>query len=75
MLCSDFFFQTQSIEEVKFKHTWDACRTIWRTEGPRAFYRGLGPSLLGITHVAIQFPLYEQLKALSRTLTVYLKLS
>ena len=36
--------------------------TIYRTEGWRAFFRGLFPSLLGITHVAVQFPLYEALK-------------
>lgn len=37
-------------------------KTIFRTEGWRAFFRGLFPSLLGITHVAVQFPLYESLK-------------
>lgn len=40
--------------------------TIFRTEGIHAFYRGLLPSLLGIAHVAVQFPLYEQLKLLAR---------
>ncbi|KDR67684.1 hypothetical protein GALMADRAFT_257946 [Galerina marginata CBS 339.88] len=55
-------FMTQMKGEVRYKHTWDAARTIWQTEGPRAFYRGLVPSLLGILHVAVQFPLYEQLK-------------
>ena len=53
-------------DEVRYRHTLDAALTIWRTEGPRAFYRGLVPSLLGITHVAVQFPLYEQLKVWSR---------
>jgi solute carrier family 25 folate transporter 32 len=55
-------FMTQSRQEVKYRHTLDAALTIYRSEGPRAFYRGLLPSLLGITHVAVQFPLYEQLK-------------
>ncbi|KAF9049455.1 mitochondrial carrier [Hymenopellis radicata] len=61
-------FMTQSREEVRYKHTVDAALTIYRTEGLPAFYRGLLPSLLGIAHVAVQFPLYEQLKiwALSR---------
>ncbi|EGN98044.1 hypothetical protein SERLA73DRAFT_182903 [Serpula lacrymans var. lacrymans S7.3] len=55
-------FMTQSRREVRYRHTFDAAHMIYRTEGLRAFYRGLLPSLLGITHVAVQFPLYEQLK-------------
>ncbi|KAN0087739.1 Mitochondrial carrier domain containing protein [Tylopilus felleus] len=55
-------FMTQSRREVRYRHTFDAALTIYRTEGLRAFYRGLLPSLLGIAHVVVQFPLYEQLK-------------
>ncbi|KAI0670944.1 mitochondrial NAD transporter [Trametes maxima] len=55
-------FMTQPRNEVRYKHTLDAALTIYRTEGGRAFFRGLLPSLLGITHVAVQFPLYEYLK-------------
>ncbi|KAJ7712450.1 mitochondrial NAD transporter [Mycena metata] len=55
-------FMTQSRTEVRYRHTLDAAMTIYRSEGIRAFYRGLVPSLLGIAHVAVQFPLYEQLK-------------
>ncbi|KAJ3733323.1 mitochondrial NAD transporter [Lentinula guzmanii] len=55
-------FMTQSWDEVRYRHTLDAALTIYRSEGIRAFYRGLLPSLLGIAHVAVQFPLYEQLK-------------
>lgn len=40
--------------------------TIYRTEGIRAFYRGLLPSLFGILHVAVQFPLYEKLRMWAR---------
>jgi len=55
-------FMTQSRLETRYRHTLDAALTIYRTEGISAFYRGLIPSLLGVTHVAVQFPLYEQLK-------------
>ena len=50
----------------KYKSSLDCVRTVWRTEGIKAFYRGLIPSLMGISHVAVQFPLYEQLKIWAR---------
>ena len=37
-------------------------KTIYQTEGMKAFYKGLSASFLGLSHVAIQFPLYEYLK-------------
>ncbi|KAI8925334.1 mitochondrial carrier domain-containing protein [Entophlyctis helioformis] len=40
----------------------NALSTIYRQEGWIALYKGLGPSLVGVSHVAIQFPLYERLK-------------
>ncbi|KAL8746809.1 MAG: hypothetical protein Q9190_001214 [Brigantiaea leucoxantha] len=41
----------------------DGARQISRSEGLRGFYRGLTPSLFGVTHGALQFMVYEQLKA------------
>jgi solute carrier family 25 folate transporter 32 len=41
-------------------------RSIYKNEGIGAFYKGLGASFLGLSHVACQFPLYEYLKKLAR---------
>lgn len=45
-----------------YKSTWDAACKMYRTEGILSFYSGLAPALLGLTHVAIQFPTYEYLR-------------
>ncbi|KAL4785772.1 mitochondrial carrier domain-containing protein [Aspergillus varians] len=46
----------------QYKNTWDAARKMYMNEGFLSFYSGLTPALLGLAHVAIQFPLYEYLK-------------
>ena len=46
----------------QYRNTWDAARVMYQKEGLMSFYSGLTPALLGLTHVAIQFPLYEVFK-------------
>ncbi len=41
---------------------WAGATQILRTEGWRGFYRGLGISLFGVTHGAVQFAVYDPLK-------------
>lgn len=45
-----------------YKSTLDAARQMYTSEGLASFYSGLTPALLGLTHVAVQFPTYEFLK-------------
>ena len=45
-----------------YHNTLDAARKMYHGEGIKSFYSGLTPAMLGLTHVAIQFPLYEVFK-------------
>ncbi|TAQ91504.1 hypothetical protein B7494_g203 [Chlorociboria aeruginascens] len=45
-----------------YRSTLDAAKKMYRNEGILSFYSGLTPALLGLTHVAVQFPCYEYLK-------------
>jgi len=45
-----------------YNNTFDAARKMYLHEGIRSFYSGLAPALLGLTHVGVQFPVYEYLK-------------
>ena len=50
--------------EVYYKGTIDAIKKMYKSEGIRAFYSGLIPSLFGLLHVGIHFPVYEKLKTI-----------
>mmetsp|Transcript_15804 Transcript_15804/g.61765 ORF Transcript_15804/g.61765 Transcript_15804/m.61765 type:complete len:333 (-) Transcript_15804:19-1017(-) len=56
--------QTQTYRSAPQQYTgiWNAFQTIVRTEGVLSLWRGLSAQLLGIGHVIIQFPMYEQLR-------------
>ncbi|KAK7203671.1 mitochondrial carrier domain-containing protein [Myxozyma melibiosi] len=45
-----------------YRDSFDAFKTMYRTEGLSSFYSGLVPSLYALVHVSIQFPLYESFK-------------
>ena len=45
-----------------YTSTIQGAASLYRDEGVRGFYRGLIPSLFGVSHGAIQFMAYEQLK-------------
>ncbi|XP_062229173.1 calcium-dependent mitochondrial ATP-magnesium/phosphate carrier protein 2-like isoform X1 [Phragmites australis] len=60
--------QTYSCEGGKVPRIGALSRDIWMHEGPRAFYRGLVPSLLGIVpYAGIDLAVYETLKDVSKT--------
>lgn len=51
--------------------SFDMMRTIYRDEGWKAFYKGLGASFLGLSHVAIQFPLCKSYHILYTVYNIY----
>ncbi|URE29883.1 Calcium-binding mitochondrial carrier protein [Musa troglodytarum] len=60
--------QTYACEGGKVPNLAPLTKDIWVHEGPRAFYRGLIPSLLGIIpYAGIDLSAYETLKDMSRT--------
>ncbi|KAJ1963501.1 hypothetical protein IWQ62_003192 [Dispira parvispora] len=57
----------------RYRNTWHAFHTIVRQESWRGLYKGMGTSLLGLTHVVIHFPLYEKFKLWLRTVPGFSK--
>ena len=53
---------TPSSHPGAYSSILDGTRQILRSDGILGFYRGLVPSLFGVSHGALQFMAYEQLK-------------
>ncbi|KAF6063904.1 Mitochondrial carrier family protein [Candida albicans] len=51
-------------QQVYYRGTFDAFKKMYQHEGLKVFYSGLIPSLFGLLHVGIHFPVYEKLKSL-----------
>ncbi|KAI8977071.1 mitochondrial folate carrier protein Flx1 [Mycotypha africana] len=47
---------------------WHGLKTLYVEEGLKGFYRGIIPALFGVSHGAIQFMVYEEMKKKRNTL-------
>ncbi|KAK6153855.1 hypothetical protein DH2020_013494 [Rehmannia glutinosa] len=66
-ILSKLRLQTYACEKGNVPNLRRLSKDIWVQEGPRAFYRGLVPSLLGIIpYAGIDLAAYETLKDMSR---------
>lgn len=52
--------------EGAYQSMWHGAKHVLNTEGAKGFYRGAGVSLLGNSHGAVQFAVYEPLKNIWR---------
>ena len=56
--------QLQTAGVRNYVNTLDCIIQVYRTEGIRAFFRGMGASYIGISESSLQFMLYEEFKKL-----------
>lgn len=61
-LCLQYMDDKNLPERLRYKGTVDAIKKIYRTEGIHGLYRGFIPGMFGVSHGAIQFMVYEELK-------------
>ena len=51
-----------SADSQKYKSILRSLKMIYMEEGIRGLYKGFGACMLGLSHAAIYFPVYEELK-------------
>ncbi|XP_044001194.1 mitochondrial folate transporter/carrier isoform X2 [Aphidius gifuensis] len=61
-LCLQYANDVNISESKRYSGMNDAFRKIWRTEGIRGLYKGIVPGMFGVSHGAIQFMIYEEMK-------------
>lgn len=54
---------SSAVSQRRYRSVSHGFRKIIREEGVSGLYKGLTPTMLGLGHVAIQFPLYEHIKS------------
>lgn len=57
------------VNEVHYSGVLDGLKKLYQQEGLRGYYRGFVPGLFGVSHGALQFMAYEELKKLRSTYT------
>jgi solute carrier family 25 (mitochondrial folate transporter), member 32 len=55
---------TQPQTTNRYRNVFDGLHKLWKQEGVKGYYKGIVPALFGVSHGAIQFMVYEQLKLL-----------
>ncbi|KAI4475458.1 hypothetical protein M0802_015147, partial [Mischocyttarus mexicanus] len=61
-LCLQYVEDKDLAECKKYKGVTDALKKIYKTEGIKGLYKGLIPGMFGVSHGAIQFMTYEEMK-------------
>eukprot|EP00934_Nitzschia_sp_Nitz4_P003535 Nitzschia sp. Nitz4//scaffold282_size24342//23663//24640//NITZ4_008357-RA/size24342-processed-gene-0.29-mRNA-1//1//CDS//3329545635//3525//frame0 len=77
VICNPLFvirtrLQTQALHQLAGedkmiqKGMWSTAKGLYEAHGLLAFWRGMAANLMGLSHVAVQFPAYEFLKKKAR---------
>ncbi|XP_041975118.1 mitochondrial folate transporter/carrier [Aricia agestis] len=61
-LCLQYSEETHLSDNKRYKGMIDGLSKIYRTEGIRGLYRGFVPGMFGVSHGALQFMTYEEMK-------------
>ncbi|XP_017768271.1 PREDICTED: mitochondrial folate transporter/carrier [Nicrophorus vespilloides] len=61
-LCLQYGSENKAVNSNYYKGMTDALVKIYRSEGVRGLYRGFIPGMFGVSHGALQFMTYEEMK-------------